>query len=95
MRPTLTPDEIKDEIKKHGRVRTPAERAMEKSGLELKRVGQMLLGNADGRLLLDLLEEMYYKGDLVGETPEKTYFNLGKREVVNFLIGLRDQAKEP
>lgn len=92
---SLTPEEIKKEIAAYGHVRSAAEFRIAESQLELKRVGMMLLNSPDGRLLLDILEEDYYKGDLRGKTPEDSYFNLGQREVVRFLIGLRDQAKEP
>lgn len=92
---TLTSEDIKREIAEYGKVRTAAEIAIADSQLEMKRVGRMLLTSEDGKVMMSMLEEMYYKGVMVSPTPEGTYFNLGQREVVVFLLGLRDQAKEP
>jgi hypothetical protein len=60
--------------------------------LEMRRIGMMLLSHPDAKLLMDTLTNMFYKGSLLGETPEKTYFNLGQREVVEFLLDLKDRA---
>lgn len=42
-----------------------------------------------GQELLSHLEGMFVFGDLAGETPEETAFNLGAREVVLYLRRLR------
>ena len=89
----LTDEEIQKEMIAYGRIRTSAEIHIERSQLEMRRVGRMLLSSEDGRLLLDTLEEMYYKGTMVGATPEDTYFKLGQRDVVVFLLALRDKEK--
>jgi hypothetical protein len=88
----LTQEEITKEMIQYGHVRTDAEMKLEKSKLELRRLGMLLLANEDGKLLLSMLEETYYKGNLVADDPHTTYFNLGRRDVVDFLLGLRDQA---
>lgn len=88
----LTHEEINQEVSRYGRVRTDAEVKLEKSNMELRRLGMLLLANEDGKLLLSVLEDLYYNGALVGNDPHMTYFNCGRREVVNFLRGLRDQA---
>lgn len=90
----LSVEEVQKEIATYGKVRTDAEVKMDRSKQEMRRVGQMLRLNEDGKLLLSMLEDSYYKGDLVGEDPHKTYFNLGRRDVVDFLLGLRDQAEK-
>jgi hypothetical protein len=92
----LTQEEIKTEMAAYGHVRAKWELYLDKSNLEMKRVGKMLQLNEDGKLLLNILTELFYDGDLLGDTPERTHFNLGRREAVRFLITLRDQAqKEP
>lgn len=90
----LTQEEINHEMKLYGRVRSDAEVKLAKSNLEMRRVGQLLLANEDGKLLLSILEEMHHRGDLRGKDPYDAFFNLGRRDVVEFLLGLRDQAKE-
>lgn len=62
--------------------------SIKKSNEELASIGRFLFTSADGKALMDLLTEAYYKGSLLGETPEKTYFKLGQREVVSFLLSL-------
>lgn len=90
----MTQDEVTKEMVQYGRVRTDAEMTLEKSGLEMRRVGMMLLANEDGKVLLSMLEEMFYRGNLHEPDPHMTYFNCGRRDVVVFLLGLRDQAKK-
>jgi hypothetical protein len=90
----LTQEDIKKELAAYGRVRAGWELRVAKDNLETKRLGMMLLAHEDGKLLLDILQDMFYKSDLLGDTPERTYFNLGRREVVRFLLDLRDAAKE-
>jgi hypothetical protein len=57
-----------------------------------RRFGQLFLSE-DGKELLGYLVAEWYDGDLLAETPEKTAKNLGAREVVKFLMSLRDSAK--
>lgn len=70
-----------------------ADEALKKSKEELDSIGRHLYTTEAGQSLLKLLEEMFYKGPLVGKTPEETYFNLGRREVVEFLHGLAPKEK--
>jgi hypothetical protein len=88
----LTADEISDEMKLYGHVRSNAEVKLETSQREMRRIGMLLISNEDGKLLLSMLEDLYFNGTLVGADPYATYFNCGQREVVVFLRGLRDQA---
>jgi hypothetical protein len=88
----MTPDEINAEMKQYGRVRSATEVRLEKSQHEQKRIGMLLLANEDGKLLLKTLEDLFYKGDLTGDDPHATYFKLGRRDVVDFLLSLRDNA---
>jgi hypothetical protein len=66
---------------------------IKKSNEELDATGRHLFTTEAGKQLLDLLEEMYYKGPLVGATTEETYFKLGSREVVTFLQSLHPKEK--
>jgi hypothetical protein len=66
---------------------------IKKSNEELAKIGRFLFTAPDGKALLDLLTDLYYKGPMIGETPEMTYFKLGRREVVEFLIGLCPKEK--
>jgi hypothetical protein len=88
----LTEDAARDEIEKYGCVRSVAGLKLDASALEQRRIGILLLANEDGKLLLSMLENLYYRGDLVGVDPYETYRNLGRRDVVEFLLSLRDQA---
>jgi hypothetical protein len=45
------------------------------------RYGRILV-TPDGKALLAFLEERFFNGELLGDTPEETAFNLGAREVV-------------
>lgn len=88
----LTLEEIASEKAAYGRVRTSAEIRVEDQKQEMRRIGVALASNADAKLLLEILQDLYYKGNLVGSTPEETYFNLGRRDVVDFLIDVRDRV---
>jgi hypothetical protein len=90
----LTAEEINKEMIQYGHVRTEAELILEKSRLELRRVREMLRRNEDGKLLLSVLEDMYYDGNLVGDDPHETYRKLGQRDVVKFLRDLRDEKEQ-
>lgn len=57
-----------------------------------RRIGALLATHPDGKLLVEVLEKMYYKGDRRGKDPYDSYFNLGQRDVAEFLMGLRDKA---
>lgn len=47
-----------------------------------------VLTSADGEVLMKALEEEFFNGPLIGDTPEKTAFNVGAREVVTYLRAL-------
>lgn len=55
-------------------------------------MGRLFLSE-DGKKLLEVLRATWYDGDLFGSTPESTAFNLGAREVIKYLLFLRDSAK--
>jgi hypothetical protein len=69
-----------------------ASEKLKKSQFEMARVGGFLHSTEDGKLLLDILRDMYYDGDIVADNPHETYRKLGQRDVVKFLLGLRDRA---
>jgi hypothetical protein len=56
------------------------------------RFGKLFL-SVEGAELLEMLSQNFYDSDLVAETAEKTAFNLGAREVVRYLLELRNHAK--
>lgn len=88
----LTLEEITSEKAAYGKVRSAAEIRIENEKEDMRRVGMALQSNADAKLLLEILQDLYYRGNLVGSTPEETYFNLGRRDVVDFLIDVRDRV---
>lgn len=88
----LTVEEINHEMAVYGRVRTAVEVQQAEQKQEARRIGMALNTNPDTKALLDMLVNLYYKGDMTGDTPEKTYFNLGRREVVEYLLDMRDRA---
>jgi hypothetical protein len=88
----MTAEEVNREMAAHGRVRSDAEMKLEKSRGEMRRVGMLLLANEDGKLLLSMLEDLYFNGSLIGADPYLTYSKCGQRDVVVFLRELRDQA---
>ena len=55
-------------------------------------LGSVLM-SSPGRKLLEVLEAEFVEGDLFGETPEETAFNLGSREVVLTLRRLARAAQ--
>lgn len=57
------------------------------------KLGAYFQNTEDGKLLLKALEEEFFDGDLYDSSPEKTFFNLGAREVVRYIRHLRDAAK--
>ena len=59
---------------------------LKEKALPVRRV----LQSPDGAALMAALEAEFVNGDLLGDTPEKTAFNLGAREVVMYLRRLRD-----
>jgi len=40
------------------------------------------------------LESEFYEGNMMGETPEATAFNLGRRDVVVYLRELREYSRK-
>ena len=47
-----------------------------------------------GQKLVELLEARFVRGDIVGDTVEETYFNLGAREVALFLRSVLTNRQE-
>lgn len=47
-----------------------------------------VLTSPDGAVLMKALEDEFFNGPLLGETPERTAFNVGAREVVTYLRAL-------
>jgi hypothetical protein len=47
-----------------------------------------VLATPGGKQLLAMLETRFFNGELLGDTPEETAFNLGAREVVRVLRNL-------
>ena len=43
------------------------------------------LNNPVGKQIVEFLEEEYYEGEMRGADPYQTYFNLGCREVIEYL----------
>jgi hypothetical protein len=54
-----------------------------------------LLASPDGGELVSYLEARFFNGDLMGDTPEETAFNLGAREVVRVMRDIRDLMRRP
>ena len=48
-----------------------------------------VLSSPSGKALMDALEQRFWDGNLAGANDAETYMNLGAREVVRFLRGLR------
>lgn len=88
----LTTDEISQERSQYGRVRSFEEVQRAERTQESRRIGMMLKSHPDGKLLVETLRDLFYDGDMLGETPEKTYFNLGQRNVVAFLLDLQKET---
>jgi hypothetical protein len=68
------------------------EKVREQVKSKQRRFGKLFLSE-DGKELLDYLVAEWYHGDLLASTPEGTAKNLGARDVVKFLMTLRDSAK--
>lgn len=73
---------------------TTAKETQDKARLEEAKVGALLRNNADARVMMDILRDLFYDGDLLGREPHETYHNLGRREVVRFLMDLRDREEK-
>jgi hypothetical protein len=41
--------------------------------------------NPDGKKALEMLADTFDKDQLLGDTPETTYYNLGRRAVVRYI----------
>lgn len=54
----------------------------------LAKAAGRLFATDDGEVVLSELENAFVFGDLLGESPERTAFNLGAREVVLHLRAL-------
>jgi hypothetical protein len=52
------------------------------------------LGTPAGEKLVALLLDEFDRDDLRGTTVEETYFRLGQRDVVNYLLRLMENASE-
>jgi len=44
-----------------------------------------LMNSEVGKLFIKALEETFYDGPMIGTDPYQTYFNLGQRDVVDYL----------
>jgi hypothetical protein len=55
----------------------------------LERFGP-LLATPEGEQLVAFLSREFFDGELLGDTPEETAFNLGAREVVRRMRRVRD-----
>jgi hypothetical protein len=67
----------------------PSDARLEELRAELAEKHGRVLATPEGRALLELLERRFFNGDLLGDTPEETNFNLGAREVVRVMRDLR------
>jgi hypothetical protein len=88
----LTEDAARDEIEKYGCVRSVAGLKLDASALEQRRIGIAAPLQRGRQAAFVHAGEPAHRGDLVGSDPYATYFNLGRRDVVEFLLSLRDQA---
>ncbi len=50
---------------------------------------QAFLRSDVGREVIRVLEDEFYNGELMADTPEKTAYNLGRRDVVMYLKQLQ------
>ena len=53
-----------------------------------------IFATPEGEAVLADLEAAFVFGDLLGESPEKTAFNLGAREVVLYLRALNERGQK-
>lgn len=44
-----------------------------------------VFNSTEGKKVLEALEEEFYHGELLGESPDKTAYNLGRRDVVMYI----------
>ena len=65
------------------------DKALERLAKKAVLVRSVLSSDA-GKEMMSLLEEAFYHGGLMAETPEKAAYNLGRRDVVMYLRQLRD-----
>ncbi len=72
--------------------KTKLEQAFAKLERDQAALGAVLASQA-GAKLLETLEADFIDGDLFGETPEETAFNLGAREVVLYMRRLARAAQ--
>ena len=72
--------------------RAKLEQAFAKLEVQQATLGSVL-ASAPGLKLLETLEADFVEGDLFGESPEETAFNLGAREVVLYLRRLARAAQ--
>lgn len=64
---------------------------LQQSQEQLVRLGRAMTVGV-GKEILDLLTDMYYEGDMMGSSERDSAFKLGRRAVVDFLVGLRNDA---
>jgi hypothetical protein len=88
----LSQEDIRVEMLAYGHVRSDAEIRAETRKQEMRNLSVLLKSHQDGRLLVETLRDLFYDGDMLGDTPEKTYFNLGQRNVVAFLLDLQKET---
>lgn len=60
----------------------------------LAKAAARLFTTDDGEVVLSELEAQFVFGDLLGESPERTAFNLGAREVVLHLRALAKRGQK-
>jgi hypothetical protein len=78
----------REELKKYKRTLRPNERKLVAAREEALKYGA-LLRTDNGKLLLQALVDLYYDADLIGRDSREDAINLGKREVVRFLLDLQ------
>jgi hypothetical protein len=86
-------ERARQEMKEFGRVLSPAERMLRERRKKIAGHGRIFL-DGPGAEILEELQAMYYDCNLIGDKVEVTYANLGAREVVRYLMDLRDNAKK-
>lgn len=57
------------------------------------KAARTMFATPEGEAVLADLEAAFVYGDLLGDTPEKTAFNLGAREVVLYLRALNERGR--
>lgn len=57
------------------------------------KAARIVFATPEGETVLADLEAAFVYGDLLGDTPEKTAFNLGAREVVLYLRALNERGQ--